>query len=172
MLSRVKKALKPPTSKHQHSKMEQMELLQPPVFFFAGDNEFACFSNFYPSKIVVNEKEWLTVEHYFQAMKSTSESDQESVRAASTPGRAKRMGRSLPLREDWDKIKTEVMMKGLRAKFKLSPFRETLLKSGDRFIYEDSPYDNVWGTGVLKSEGNGQNLLGKMLMALRAEIKS
>lgn len=151
--------------------MKQMEMMEP-LFFFGGDNEFACFSNFYPSKITIDGTEWLTVEHYFQAMKSTSESDRENVRVASTPGQAKKLGRSLPLREDWEQVKTEIMLKGLRAKFKQHhPFRETLLKSGDRLIYEDSPYDRVWGTGVLKSVGKGQNLLGQALMKVRAEFK-
>jgi predicted NAD-dependent protein-ADP-ribosyltransferase YbiA (DUF1768 family) len=45
-----------------------------------------------------------------------------------------------------------------------------LLKSGDRLIYEDSPYDTLWGTGALKSVGKGQNLLGKLLMKVRMEI--
>lgn len=149
--------------------MEQLEMMEP-LFFFGGDNEFACFSNFYPSRITLDGREWTTVEHYFQAMKSTSMPDQEAVRSASSPGQAKKLGRSLPLRSDWEAVREEVMLNALRAKFSQSPFKEVLLKSGDRFIYEDSPYDTLWGTGKLKDVGKGQNLLGKMLMKVRAEI--
>lgn len=142
-----------------------------PVFFYAGDNEFHCFSNFHMDAIEIDGKQWPSVEHYFQAMKSTSEPDQEQIRFAASPGLAKSLGRKTAVRSDWESVKFEVMIKALRVKFAKPYLREILLKTGERPIYEDSPSDRIWGTGVLKGMGTGKNLLGIALMQVRQELK-
>lgn len=142
-----------------------------PVFFYAGDNEFHCFSNFYRSSVDLDGKMWPTVEHYYQAMKAVSEPDQEAIRLAASPGLAKRMGQKTVIKENWEKTKFEVMLKALRVKFAHTELRAILLKTGNRPIYEDSPSDKVWGTGTLKGTGPGRNLLGTALMQVRREIK-
>lgn len=42
--------------------------------------------------------------------------------------------------------------------------RNILTSTGDIHIYENSPYDSYWGVG---KDGNGKNILGKLLMQLR-----
>lgn len=57
-------------------------------------------------------------------------------------------GRSIKkedMRPDWDKIKVEVMLIGLRAKFKNPELRQKLIDTGDAVLHEDSPTDLVWG---------------------------
>jgi ribA/ribD-fused uncharacterized protein len=153
--------------------IESVEAAFEPVFFYAGDNEFNCFSNFYRCNIMVDGKTWPTTEHYFQAMKINSEPDQEAIRLAASPGLAKGLARKLVIdREQWDKVKFEVMLKCLRIKFAQPGLKEILLKTGERPIYEDSPSDKIWGTGTLKGSGPGRNLLGIALMQVRSEIKS
>ncbi len=142
-----------------------------PVFFYAGDNEFHCFSNFYRSSMEIDGKLWATVEHYYQAMKSPSLPDQEAMRLAASPGQAKRMGQRTIIKEDWEKIKFDVMLKALRLKFANPDLRAILLKTAQRPIYEDSPSDKIWGTGTLKGTGPGRNLLGVALMQVRQEIQ-
>lgn len=57
-------------------------------------------------------------------------------------------------------------------------FQGVLLSTGARPIVEASPYDSVWGIGLAEAQARrcpanqwpGRNLLGKVLMALRAEL--
>ena len=143
-----------------------------PVFFYSGDNQFHCFSNFYKNNIEVDGKLWPSVEHYFQAMKATSEPDQEAIRLAASPGLAKRMAHKLTVDlKQWETVKFEVMLKALRSKFSDPELKKVLLSTDERPIYEDSPSDKQWGTGTLKGTGPGRNLLGQALMQVRQEIK-
>lgn len=152
--------------------IESVEAAFEPVFFYAGDNEFHCFSNFYRCNIEVDGKKWPTTEHYFQAMKANSEPDQEDIRLAASPGLAKSLASKLVIdREAWDKKKFDVMLKCLRIKFAQTDLRTILMKTENRPIYEDSPSDKIWGTGTLKGMGPGRNLLGVALMQVRQEIK-
>jgi len=68
---------------------------------------------------------------------------------------------------DWDQIKVDVMLRGLRAKFQNESLRLMLLWTGDAILKEDSPTDMFWGGTLLGS----QNMLGKLLMQVREEIK-
>ncbi len=61
------------------------------------------------------------------------------------------------------------MVKVLQAKFTQHDRLKKLLKgTGDRKIIENTTFDNVWGCG---KHGDGQNLLGKALMEVRAQLK-
>jgi ribA/ribD-fused uncharacterized protein len=140
-----------------------------PIFFWSM-KEFESFSNFFPSVFILDGKSWPTVEHYFQAMKTLDEDAQEAIRLAKTPSQSKRMGRLVELRSDWEDVKINVMLRALREKFSKDPLKSLLISTGDRQIYEDSPHDKIWGTGVLGKSGTGQNLLGISLMLVRGEL--
>jgi len=118
------------------------------------------------------QQTWPTVEHYYQAMKFPQDPDwQESIRSASTPARAKKMGldRAHPVRGDWDQIKERVMKKALMAKFRQNPGLLSLLQTtGDRPLMDVSPGDLYWGAGT---RGNGKNRLGALLAEVRTEMK-
>jgi ribA/ribD-fused uncharacterized protein len=85
------------------------------------------------------------------------------------PAKAKRFGRTLKLRSDWDDVRLKVMEYGLREKFlKNDDLKELLLQTGNEELVEG----NWWGDvffGVCK--GVGENHLGKLLMKIRDEIK-
>jgi N-glycosidase YbiA len=136
-----------------------------PVDFYGGP-----FSNFATSPIGATawgvQYLYPTVEHYFQAHKATCRADHDRVLAEHDCWAAKGAGRSIPLRADWEEVKYEVMLSGLRAKFEIPYYREQLLDTGNREIREDSPTDFEWGY-----RNGGQNLLGKALMQVRAEIR-
>ena len=140
-----------------------------PIFFWKHQ-EFGAFSNFFLSPVVIDNKSWPTVEHYYQAMKTLDVEVQERVRLTDTPGQSKKMGQTVELRPDWEVVKYEIMLKALRVKYAHDPLRALLISTGDAEIYEDSPYDKIWGTGVQGGIGTGQNLLGKALMQVRGEI--
>ena len=107
-----------------------------------------------------------TVEHYFQAMKATSQGAHDFIAYSSGPYVAKRRGRSTELRADWEDVKYDVMLTGLREKFKNGTYAAFLLDTGDSILREDSPTDFVWGY-----RNGGLNLLGKALMQVREELR-
>jgi hypothetical protein len=85
--------------------------------------------------------------------------------------RAALMGRDhkLPMKQNWDNIKENIMTKVLQAKFTQNEdAKQTLLSTGDAVLIEDSPIDYYWGCG---SDGTGKNRLGKLLMKLRGELR-
>jgi len=144
-----------------------------PVFFWSEKHktEFSCFSNFAKIPVKAYGRVWPTSEHLFQAMKSLDAAEQEEIRKAPTPLKSKRMGRQTKLRPDWESVKYNVMVEIIRIKFASNPLRAILLSTGCRPIYEDSPYDKIWGTGTLGGTGPGLNLLGKALMQVREEFQ-
>lgn len=139
-----------------------------PLHFYRRGGEWGGLSNFEPSPIEVDGREYATVEHYFQACKAVDDAGHETVRLASSPMEAKRLGRRIRLRPDWEKVKVEVMRAGLRAKFTQHPhLRELLLSTGERVIHEDAPNDPEWGW----VDGRGRDLLGKLLREVREELR-
>lgn len=114
-----------------------------------------------------------TVEHRFQAMKATNRADHDLIAVRGSPAEAKIKGRGIKLRPDWETVKWDVMVEALRAKFAIPEFRSSLLTTGDKFIYEDSPTDAQWGLWNAREKAwTGKNLLGEALMLIRSEIVS
>ena len=83
------------------------------------------------------------------------------------------MGRHATLRPDWEEVKVDVMREGLRKKFAIPELRAMLLATGDEeLIAGNTWHDRTWGRCVCdKCGGQGQNLLGQLLMELRTEIR-
>jgi len=131
--------------------------------------EFAFLSNFYDSPITLNGFHYRTVEHAFQAMKTKNSSERERIRRASTPGLAKRLGRQVTLRRGWDEMKIAVMRDLLRLKFSVgTELAEWLCNTGDAELIEGNYWgDTFWGV----CEGEGENMLGKLLMEIRDELQ-
>lgn len=139
---------------------------------FEGEYEF--LSNFYSSPITWMGVEYPTVEHFFQAMKTFDEEEREEIAAAPTPGKAKRMGRAVHLRSDWNEASETYMQVGLMLKFVNPDLKARLLATGDADLIEGNTWhDNLWGSCSCDKCANipGQNKLGKLLMKVRAEIR-
>jgi ribA/ribD-fused uncharacterized protein len=143
-----------------------------PVFFYGGPfsnfvTEFG--GNFGDKRLsIVAEHEWESE----SPAKARSYFDHEWVRDAWKPAEAKFRGRGVRLRPDWEKVKLDVMMVGLRVKFAPgSLMANMLLGTGNRYIAEDSPKDDVWGIRDPQGGYTGQNLLGKCLMEVRRELR-
>ena len=139
------------------------------------DGEYAYLSNFAHRPIISKRKTWVTVEHIFQAAKTLDEDLREQIRLASTPGKAKQMGRKVHIRSDWEEIKQDVMLKSVRLKFRRNPeLKEHLLSTKDAVLIEgNSWHDNTWGDcHCSKCERvEGRNLLGQILMQVRDELR-
>jgi ribA/ribD-fused uncharacterized protein len=157
----------------QPERNEGTEVVAPPageasVDFDAKQNKE--FSNYFAAKMTLEDKEWPTVEHYFQAMKFPSNPEyQEQIRVAKTPAAAKKLGKTadVPMRADWMKVRESVMLTAVRAKFQAQALKAKLLATGKVLIRDMSPQDNFWGVG---RSGKGQNKLGKILMRVREEL--
>jgi len=132
--------------------------------------KYRFLSNFYPCELCIEGIQYKTVEHYYQSQKTLDLEERRKIRAASSPGKAKRLGAHAPLRKDWEEVKDSVMMKGLRAKFSKPVFKQMLLSTGDSELVEGNWWGDVYW-GIDQRTGRGQNKLGKMLMKLRAEIR-
>ena len=138
---------------------------------FRGAYRF--LSNFWPSPIDVpiagRVCRAATVEHAFQALKTSDPEQAEWVLAAASPGEAKRRGRLLSLRADWDRVRGDVMYALLELKFAAdSELAEMLLDTGDAELIEGNTWgDQFWGV----CNGVGQNWLGRLLMARRTALR-
>ena len=84
---------------------------------------------------------------------------------------AKRYGRKVEMREDWNEVKVEYMTKIVEAKFTQHPeLALRLLETGDKLLKEG----NYWGDvfwGIDHQTGEGENHLGQILMNLRARYR-
>ena len=140
------------------------------------ENEFQFLSNFAASDVLYDGHIYKTAEHAFQAAKATNEKDRAYVAEAPTPGEAKRRGRGINLRPDWDMVKDKVMLDIVRAKFKNGDCRYRLMKAlsegWDGFCEDNWWHDNYWGNCNCErcKEIEGQNHLGKILMQVANEI--
>lgn len=139
------------------------------INFFDG-TDFDFLSNFHPSPIEISGIKFPTVEHAFQAFKMYSNENFERVRNAESPSEAKRLGRTLLMRPDWDAIKFETMLDLVRAKFKQNPDLAKRLKAtGKAKLVEGTLWnDRIWGIDI--KTGIGKNWLGQILMEVRSEL--
>jgi N-glycosidase YbiA len=143
-----------------------------PIHFYSTRDAHGCFSNFSPHPIELKGKRWPTSEHYFQAQKFAGTEHEELVRLAKTPKQAAEMGRdrSRPLRADWEQVKDDTMREAVRQKFLThQDIRQVLLGTGEDELIEATSNDYYWGCGTNKT---GKNMLGKILMEVRSEIRA
>ena len=116
-------------------------------------------------------KVWPTVEHYFQGMKFEDEAWQEKVRAAATPGQARKLGRKRhkSFRRDWKQVRETIMTRGVYVRCRTHPeLAEELLNTGDQKIVENGNFDYFWGCG---RDRRGENCYGRVLMNVRTKLR-
>lgn len=145
------------------------------------------FSNFYPCKIVYDNKEFISSEQLFMWCKAHCFQDHESeelILAARTPKEAKALGRKVKNFDDvrWSKVRSGYMRWCVYEKFNQNKkLQDLLLKVGkNRHFVEGSPYDKIWGVGIhymepdIEEEYNwkGENLLGKALDLVYDELST
>lgn len=132
---------------------------------FTGN--YRWLSNFAPAKVTLDGEVYPTVEHAYVAAKTLDPLVRKLVQEQATPGMAKRLGRKLSLRPDWDEVKLKVMEDLLRQKFRDSTYAMQLRRTGDMPIVEGNTWgDTFWGV----CHGVGENHLGRLLMQLRSEL--
>ena len=132
--------------------------------------EHVCLNNYYYAIFQVKGKVYNSVEHYYQAHKFNNTEDFERIMRTGSAAEAQKLAHEIGYdRENWSRVKDEVMWTALNAKFRQNEeLRRVLLGTGDERLVEDSLSDRYWG-GVL--EGS-LNKLGEMLMKLREILKN
>ncbi len=130
--------------------------------------QWRWLSNFYPCKVRLDGDIYPSVEHAYQAAKTLDLAERDRIRGLLTPGEAKRAGRKVVLRPNWDEEKLNVMRILLRRKFENQELRDKLIATGDAELIEGNYWnDRFWG---MTTRG-GQNWLGVLLMELRSELQ-
>jgi N-glycosidase YbiA len=140
------------------------------VRFYYEYEEYGFLSNFFLAPMLLEGKEWPSVEHYYQAAKTLDPVFREVIRKAPSADAAKKLGRdpACVLREDWDEVKADVMRRAIAVKFAQHPdLRSMLLETGDAVLVENSKKDYYWGCGA---DGSGKSMLGALLMELRESL--
>ena len=132
-------------------------------------NEYWFLSNMYPCEIRVNGLVFTCAEACFQSFKTTDVNERKKFQGIDG-FEAKKLGRSVSLRSDWNDIRIEVMSRVIHAKFKQNPdLTKKLQDTGDLLIIEDNTWkDTFWG----RCNSKGYNLLGQILMNERDRINS
>lgn len=127
-------------------------------------DEHFYLSNFYPCPVKYEGITYQNNEAAFQAAKCQNLSERVKF-AELNASEAKKLGRQISLRKDWEMIKVNIMRQIVHAKFLQHPdLAEKLIQTGDAYLEEGNTWgDRVWGT----VNGSGANLLGKILMEER-----
>jgi ribA/ribD-fused uncharacterized protein len=129
--------------------------------------DFFFLSNFYNAPIEHEGIVYQNNEAAFQAQKCVDIKDRERF-ANISPSDAKRLGRRVELRKDWEQVKVSIMTEIVREKFQQNPdLADKLLATGNAHLEEGNTWgDRIWGT----VNGQGANMLGKILMQVREEL--
>lgn len=130
------------------------------------EGEYAFLSNFYEAPVTYQGITYRTSEAAFQAQKTLDHQERVKFSDPSlTPGQAKRLGRKITLRKDWEAVKIKTMYLIVLAKFEQHPnLSARLLATGDEELIEGNTWgDTTWGV----CNGTGANNLGKILMQVR-----
>ena len=145
----------------------------------------SCFSQWFPVGFTVDEVYYKTAEHYMMAEKAQlfDESMVEEILNAKTTKEVKALGRKVKNFDDalWSEKSFDVVVAGNMAKFSQNEnLKEFLLSTSKKVIVEASPYDKVWGIGMLADDEratnpakwNGENKLGFALMVVRDKLQN
>jgi type I restriction enzyme S subunit len=102
---------------------------------------------------------------------------QAAIIAERSPMAAKMRGKPFrdQSRADWDDIRVSVMRWCIRVKLlqNFARFSNALLETGEDPIVEESRRDRFWGAVPAGADRlEGQNILGRLLMELREEVRS
>ena len=155
------------------------------ICFHNPDEENGYLSNWYLSEFTVDDITFSSMEQYMMYEKAILFHDQETAKKIlqkDNVAEIKALGRIVQNFDDtvWGQSREEIVYKGVFEKFRQNPeLRKRLERTGEEIIAECAVKDRIWGIGLsMKDEDrfcverwNGQNLLGKILMDVRKDIK-
>ena len=133
-------------------------------------DKYLFLSNSSQARVRYNGLEFKNSEAAFQAQKVLDVEGQVPF-TQMPPKEARRRGRQVKLRPDWEDVKDGIMEEIVRAKFSQNGnLKKKLLATGDATLVEGNTWnDRYWGVDT--KTGEGQNHLGKILMKIRSEFQ-
>lgn len=155
------------------------------ICFRNPDEENGYLSNWYLSEFIIDDITFSSMEQYMMYEKAILFHDQETaekILQTDNVAEIKALGRTVQNFDDtvWGQSREEIVYKGVFEKFRQNPeLRKRLERTGEEVIAECAVKDRIWGIGLsMKDEDRfcvdrwkGQNLLGKILMDVRKDIK-
>jgi len=129
------------------------------------EGEYRWLSNFW----IFDPTRNLSVEHYYQAAKTTNEFDYNYImNSGLTPGRVKKFAKTITIRDDWDSVKLIVMEELTKMKYMQNKeLQNKLRETRGSYIIETNYWGDIfWGV----CDGVGENHLGKIIMKVRDEF--
>lgn len=148
------------------------------VVFLKTHEAFGGLSNMaagYP--LIINDVPIRTSEALYQACRFPDRPDiQTQIVQQASPMTAKMVGKPFRLltRPDWNHARKQIMRWCLRVKLiqNWEAFSHLLLSTGDRPIVEQSRKDDYWGAKAVDDFTLvGRNVLGRLLMELREDVR-
>jgi hypothetical protein len=144
-------------------------------FYRANEKPYGAFSNLYKRPVHFENRVFPTAEHAYQAGKARRSSVREWILSAPSPALVAMAAHGLYIWDvvpNWSKIKFDRMRDVLRAKFlQHEDLRQLLLSTGTARLIETGKVPNevnrTWG----EVNGKGLNMLGVLLMEIRAELR-
>ena len=141
-------------------------------FYRANEKPYGAFSNLFRRAVEFEGTVFPTSEHAYQAGKARKPAVRDWILSAPTPALAAMAAHGLYVWDvvpDWSRIKFDRMRAVLRAKFDQHPdLKELLVSTVSARLVEVGTVNNavnrLWG----EVDGKGENMLGVMLMELRA----
>ena len=155
------------------------------ICFHNPDEENGYLSNWYLSEFTIDDIAFSSMEQYMMYEKAILFHDQETankILQTDNVAEIKALGRTVQNFDDtvWGQSREEIVYKGVFEKFRQNPeLRKRLERTGEEVIAECAVKDKIWGIGLsMKDEDRfcverwkGQNMLGKILMDVRKDIK-
>ncbi len=157
------------------------------------------FSNWAPSKFVINDREYHSNEQFMMLGKAElfdkdaighimefdyfPPNGEPDAKWDQQMKDIKGFGRKIKNFNEkvWDANCREIVEKGIYAKFSQNPLmKQTLLDTGDAILAEAASYDKIWGIGMGSEDPRvqdptqwlGTNFLGYGLMNVRSKLKA
>jgi ribA/ribD-fused uncharacterized protein len=145
-------------------------------FYRSNEKPYGVFSNLYRRPFRFEDREYATAEHAYQAGKPSKPVVREWILSAPSPSLVAMAAHGLyswDIVPNWSRIKFDRMRAVLRAKFTQHlDLRDLLLSTGNMRLVEvgrtNNAVNRTWG----EVNGKGQNMLGVLLMELRAELRN
>ena len=155
------------------------------ICFHNPEEENGYLSNWYLSEFTVDGIKFSSMEQYMMYEKALLFHDQEAaekILQTDNVAEIKALGRAVQRFDDkiWIKVREEIVYRGVHEKFRQNPeLAEKLERTGKEIIAECAVKDRIWGIGLSMEDENrlcidkwrGQNLLGKILMKVREDIR-
>ena len=144
-------------------------------FYRANEKPYGVLSNLYAREIIFEGEVFKTSEHAYQAAKPRKKEVRDWILSAPSPALVAMAAHNLyywDVASEWSEVKFNRMRAVLKAKFtQHDDLKEILLSTKDAELIEtakvDNPVNRLWG----EVNGKGKNMLGKLLMELRGELK-